>query len=122
MRGVMRVMPHADTFPAGEGAFSVRVEPHGQTVLIEASGELDVTVAEIFEEELRKALSNEESTVVLDLAGVTFMDSCGLRALLLIDAESRLDGNRFSIRRDLSPTVERLLELTGCAERLSLVD
>ena len=114
-------MAAADTLPTGEGAFSVRIEPHGNTLVVEVVGELDIAVAETFEVELRKALANEASTVVLDMGGVSFIDSSGIRALLLIDAESRQDGNRFSVKREFSPEVERSLELTGVAERLPYV-
>jgi anti-sigma B factor antagonist len=107
---------------AGQDAFSTRVEPHGETVVVEASGELDLSVAKTFENELRKALSNEESTVVLDLANVTFIDSSGLRALLAINEEARQDGNRFRIRPELAPAVTRLFELTCTADRLPFVD
>jgi anti-sigma B factor antagonist len=112
-------MPHA---VAGQDAFSVRIEPHGETVIVEASGELDLSVAKAFENELRKALSDETSTVVLDLANVTFIDSIGLRAVLMVDAESRQDGNQFRVRRELSPAVKRLFELTRTADRLTFVD
>jgi anti-sigma B factor antagonist len=109
---------------AGENLFSARIESHGETVVVEASGDLDLSVVKTFENELRKALSDGISEVVLDLAQVTFIDSAGLRALLVIDAESRRDGIRLRVRRELSPAVKRLFELTrtGTADRLPFVD
>src|SRR5690349_21675574 len=94
--------------PTGEHAFSARVEPHGETVVVEASGELDLSVADTFEDEVRRALSGGTAEVVLDLAHVTFIDSTGLRALVRVAAETRQNGNRLSIRRDLSQPVRRL--------------
>jgi anti-anti-sigma factor len=118
MKGV-REMSYAST---GETAFSARIEPHGETVVIEASGDLDLSVAKTFEDELRKAFSNGASAIVLDLAQVTFIDSTGLRALIRVAEEGRRNGDRLSIRRELSPPVKRLLDLTGCGDQLPFAD
>lgn len=105
-----------------ENAFSAEVARHGETVVVEASGELDLSVAKAFEDELRKALSNGTSAVVLDLAQVTFIDSTGLRALIRMAEETRHNGERLRIRRDLSPPVKRLLDLTSCGDHLPFTD
>ena len=118
MKGVKN-MSRAST---GETAFSARIEPHGKTVDIEASGDLDLSVAKTFEDELRKALSNGTAEVVLNLGQVTFIDSTGLRALIRVSAETRHNGGRLSIRRELSPPVKRLLDLTGCGDQLPFAD
>jgi len=112
-------MSHALT---GEHAFSARVEPHGETVVVEASGDLDLSVADTFEDELRKALSDGTAEVVLDLAQVPFIDSTGLRALIRVAEETRHNGERLSIRRELAPAVERLLEVTRLGEALPFAD
>jgi anti-anti-sigma factor len=119
MKGDVRAVSHALT---GENAFSARVEPHGETVIVEASGDLDLSVAKTFEDELRRALSNGTAEVVLDLAEVTFIDSTGLRALFRVAEEGRRNGDRLSIRRDLSPPVKRLLDLTACGDQLPFAD
>jgi len=107
---------------SGEDVFSARVELHGETVVVEASGDLDLSVAKTFENELRKALSDGASAVVLDLAQVTFIDSAGLRALIRVAEEVTQKGARLSIRGELSPAVKRLLDVSGVGERLPFVD
>jgi anti-anti-sigma factor len=119
MKGVVRAVSHALT---GDNAFSARLEPHGETVVVEASGDLDLSVADTFEDEVRKALSNGTAEVVLDLARVTFIDSTGLRALVRVAEGTRHNGVRLSIRRDLSPPVKRLLDLTCCGDHLAFTD
>ena len=91
-------------------------------MLITASGELDLAAAETFRFQLQEELAKHGAVVVLDISGVTFIDSTGLRALLLIAEEDRRNGRRLSIRRELDPTVERLLDLTDCIERLPFAD
>jgi anti-sigma B factor antagonist len=109
-----------DTFPGRP--LGIHVRPHGDAVIVEATGELDVVSAEKFQTALEHVLVSDASSVVLDLSKLDFIDSSGLRALLIISEQSSMDGTRLSIRRELSPSVERLLDLTGCAERLPMAD
>jgi anti-sigma B factor antagonist len=122
MGGEIRVMPHAETFPTGEGAFSLRIEPHGDAVRVRAFGELDLATTQRFEADLRQELSNGHTTVVLDLSAVEFIDSTGLSAIFRMANEAKLNGGRFRIRRELSPPVERVFDLAGCRERLPFAD
>lgn len=53
---------------------------------------------------------------VVDLSGVTFMDSTGISALVLISNDAEDAESRFAVRNP-SPTVARILEVTGLSER-----
>jgi anti-sigma B factor antagonist len=78
-------------------------------------GEIDVHTCSDLEEAVRQALDEGCSRVVLGMAGVTFIDSSGLRALIT----SRREAEERSIDVRLhspSPAVVRLLQLTGLAE------
>jgi anti-anti-sigma factor len=105
-----------------ERAFSLRIRPHGDTVVVEVSGELDLSAAGGFETELRQVLARNGGTVVLDLSRLEFIDSSGLRALLVVAFESSVNGSRLGVRRELSPAVERAFDLTGIGDRLPFVD
>jgi anti-anti-sigma factor len=59
------------------------VEKHGKELVVRASGELDIASAKRLEEELLGAIDSYPSAVVLDLGGVSFADSTGLRTLFL---------------------------------------
>jgi anti-anti-sigma factor len=59
--------------------------------------------------------------LTLDLRGVCFLDSTGLRMILEWDARSRADGFAFSLVAG-PPTVQRLFDLTGTTRRLSFVE
>src|SRR3954451_13139268 len=72
-----------------DAVLSVRVEQEGEGVMVHVSGELDIASAKALEDELRHAIDSDASAVVLDLAGLRFIDSAGLRVLVRAAAHSR---------------------------------
>lgn len=102
--------------------FNVSTERTDNTARVRMIGELDIGTAEQAESEIRQAESADSSTtVVLDLGGLTFMDSTGLRLLVSADARAREAGRRLAIVRG-PDAVQRVIELTGLAAKLDLVD
>ena len=81
-------------------------------LVVRAVGELDAAAAPLFGERLEEAIDASDSTVVVDLAAVTFMDSTGLA--VLVGGRQRLagEGRRLRITRPSRPVV-RLLEIAG---------
>jgi anti-anti-sigma factor len=82
----------------------------GDRLLI-AQGELDIATAPELVATLQR-LQAYRHAVVLDLAGVTFMDSTGLTTLIDACLEAQRDGWKFSVRAP-SPPVRRVVELAG---------
>lgn len=79
-------------------------------------GELDLATVGIAEEAMQRA--NGVGTVILDLRKLTFLDSSGLRLILMCaDKESP---RVFVVRGPAQ--VSRVFELTGAGERLNLID
>jgi anti-anti-sigma factor len=66
-----------------DGVLTVQVEPKGNELVVRASGELDIASAKRLEDALEQAINSDASAVVLDLGGLSFIDSTGLRVLLL---------------------------------------
>ena len=60
----------------------IKMDEREAAVHVRLAGELDLSVAEPFREELTRAEALEPQVLVVDLRGVTFMDSTGLRLLL----------------------------------------
>jgi anti-anti-sigma factor len=58
---------------------TVCVEQDGEALVISALGELDSSNAQTLEQELRLAIASDASELFLDLGGVRFIDSAGLR-------------------------------------------
>jgi anti-sigma B factor antagonist len=89
--------------------------------LVRLTGEFDLAGVEGFERKLAGEPGARGDTLVLDLSGLTFIDSSGLRAVVMVDHRVRAEGKRCLIVRG-PERVERVLDLTGVSERLDLVD
>ncbi|HET9124310.1 MAG TPA: STAS domain-containing protein [Solirubrobacteraceae bacterium] len=100
--------------------FQVEVRREGSAALIAISGELDLASGPRLEEEL-SSLDPDVTLVVVDLRRLEFMDSTGLS--IIVRAHQRLaeQDRELSLVRG-SPQVQRLLDLTGVAERVRLVE
>ena len=95
---------------------------NGTVAVVAPTGELDLSGAAILEDELdRLAAEPELATVVLDLRGLEFMDSSGLRLVVMADMRARETGRRFTLVRG-GDTVHRVFEITRMSERLEFVD
>jgi anti-sigma B factor antagonist len=103
------------------GLLSLRIADQGERQLIRVSGELDLANASTLEVELERALGNGHGQIVIDLVDLSFIDSTGIA--LLITAISR-DGEEARLRFIPSKglAVQRVLEVTGLAERLPYLD
>ena len=86
------------------------------------SGELDLSSALTFEEELRRIESEVQPRVlVLDLRTLKFLDSTGLRLILAAHARAMKRGGRLTIVQG-SDAVKRIFRLTGVIERPNVFD
>jgi anti-sigma B factor antagonist len=92
----------------------------GQTTVV-LMGELDIASTDSLEEELAKIEADPPAILVLDLRGVQFIDSTGLRAVIAADERARSAGRRFVIVRG-THAVERLFSVTQLDRRLEIVD
>ena len=85
-------------------------------------GELDMAGTPALEDALAEVADEPGlSGVVVDLSQLDFMDSSGLRAVVLTDGRLRDQGLRFALVRGGEP-VHRVFELTRMTERLSWVE
>ena len=87
---------------------------------IRVAGELDLTTRERFARTLAGAQSGAH-LVVVDLRGLTFMDSAGVHAILAADGRARHGRRRLMVIPGPAQ-VRRLLALTGADQRLELLD
>lgn len=98
--------------------FSARVEDGPDGVVIVATGELDILGAP----RLAELMPREgTSPITIDLAGVDFMDSTGLRALLEARTAAAQAGRPFALARP-SPAVSRVLELVDLMSEFEVVE
>ena len=85
------------------------------------SGELDIATAPRLEEEVRRLENEGRALIFIDLRGLEFMDSSGLRTLLAADTRARERGARIVIVRG-DERIQRVLKITRLDERLEIVD
>jgi anti-sigma B factor antagonist len=90
-------------------------------VVLSLRGELDLTSAPLFERELLAAESGKPRRVIIDLSGLEFMDSTGLRALLIARERAQENGHELALRRG-PRQVQRVLELTKTLDAFEFED
>jgi anti-sigma B factor antagonist len=96
---------------------TVRDVEAGREHRLVLAGELDIASAPLLEDTIASLAANGTGRIVVDLSGVTFMDSTGLRALLSGDKLCAANGQAFALSGASGP-VRRLFELTGVAGTL----
>lgn len=101
------------------GSLAVRSRRDGEAHVVELIGELDLDGASAVEAELLAAESTDAESIVVDLGGLEFIDSTGIR--LIVMAAERSENGRFSLLRG-PQQVQRVFELTDLAARLPFVD
>ena len=101
--------------------FRVEVRNADATTVISVSGELDLASSPALEEELERVAQSDAQLVVVDLRGLEFMDSTGLSVLVRAHQRAEENGRRLGLVNG-SQQVQRLLTLTGVADRLTLTD
>ncbi len=89
--------------------------------VISLAGELDLATAPELERELQRVEASAAESIVLDLSGLTFMDSTGLILILRAEARSRSDSNRLLLRRG-PDNVQRVFTITGMDGVLPFAD
>jgi anti-anti-sigma factor len=99
---------------------SCEVVPRRDEVHVRPIGTLDLATVEVLEDQLAELRSAGFRRLVVDLGGLSFIDSTGLRLLLRWDAESRQDGFSLGLIPG-SPPVQRVFELTGTLDHLPFV-
>ena len=102
--------------------FAIEQQPsEGGSAKLVISGELDLATSPELESELER-LAARETPTLLDLSGVSFIDSTGLAVLLRASDESRRNGWSLVLAGSLQRPVARLFDLTGVWGRLPLPD
>jgi anti-sigma B factor antagonist len=90
--------------------------------VIALSGELDLSGAPALDREIEELSRRPEvQRVVLDLRGLEFLDSSGLRVVAMAERRLSSGGRTLALVRGSEP-VQRVFEITRLVERLHFVD
>jgi anti-sigma B factor antagonist len=101
--------------------FNVETRDGSKAVVIEVKGELDLASSPALEHELERGAAAKAEIVIVDLRDLEFMDSTGLSVLVRAHQRASENGQRFGVVKG-PQQVQRLLSLTGVADRLTLAD
>ena len=106
--------------PASElPPLDVTVEHTSYGALVAIAGELDMATVPRVSAALEAEPAASAGAVVIDLAGVTFIDSTGLGALVKLEHSLAARGGRLAIACPEGPA-RLLLDVTGLAELLAV--
>jgi anti-sigma B factor antagonist len=97
------------------------VENRSGHVLVRALGEIDLSSAPNLTNAAEDAFSDGYRLLLLDLSGVTFMDSTGISAVLSVDREAQ-DRDAHAAVIAPSENALRVLEMLGVDQVLHIYD
>ncbi|MCW2968465.1 MAG: hypothetical protein JWM71_2237, partial [Solirubrobacteraceae bacterium] len=93
----------------------------GEPTVVEFRGELDLsTLAEV--ESRVDELGKAKRSFVIDLSGLTFIDSQGLGLLVRIHQTAIADGCTVKVVRGDNSALKRALDISGLSDILDFVD
>ena len=97
---------------------TIEVKRMGADAVIEISGRLDTTTAPVLDKTIGEDIS-ENTNLTLDLKGLEYISSAGLRVLL--SAQKRIQKCGSMKLRNASEEVMDVFEMTGFADILEFV-
>ena len=102
--------------------FAVEVQRREHVTIVQPRGELDIATIEMLRSALDAAIAEipraalarfeNDARVVLDLRGLSFIDSTGLHLLLELDGRAKRDGLILTLIAPPAP-IDRAIQLSG---------
>ena len=96
------------------------VEERAGAIIVELVGELDLYNAHLVREQLFAAAADDPERLLVDLSGVTFIDSTGLG--VLIEARTRMQNRRAFMLVGPKLETRRALEISGLDQHFAVHD
>ncbi|MGH2878053.1 MAG: STAS domain-containing protein [Solirubrobacteraceae bacterium] len=103
--------------PPKPGSLEVASAADDGAVTVTLRGELDLASVVALQERLTAVEQGAPALIVLDLSELSFIDSSGLRALLLAEERARQGGRELRLTQG-SDAVQRVFEMTGTRDLL----
>lgn len=108
----------SETFDPSPGQFDMRMHIAGGEHILQLSGELDMATQPLLANTIESMDLAVADLVTLDLSKLTFMDSTGLRAILVLRDFCESAGTELRIVPG-PKAVQRVFEISGLLDRLS---
>jgi anti-sigma B factor antagonist len=97
----------------------IEVSESGATLVVQIGGELDLQSRDSIEPAVMAAIASS-SSVIVDLAQLTFCDSHGVAMFIAAIEKARAEGTALAIRH-LLPPVRRVFEIANLDCRIELI-
>ena len=105
--------------PGQDFSVSIQNGARDDELVVAVRGEIDMLTAPALEEELEDGIGKRPEILVVDLSGVTFLDSSGCNAL--IRGKRRADAHAIGLElAGLSPSCRRVLEIGGLLDLFTI--
>lgn len=90
----------------------ITIEQQSEIMIAVANGRVDSSNASSFQEELIAATDASNQSVILDLEGLSYLSSAGLRVILLIAKSLRTKDAKFAVCSPSDP-IREIFEISG---------
>lgn len=97
--------------PEGYDSRTMKIDVQGDTLRISGLKELGAAESNRFREEARAAMGKDQRNLEIDLSQTTFVDSCGLGALIALH-KTACSRNGVVRLMNPKPSVSQILQLT----------
>ena len=102
-------------------SLTCNVEDFDGTPVVRLLGELDMASADELDAAIRSVEKPDVPRIVVDLRGLEFMDSSGLRAVIAADSRARKEGRELELIPG-KDSVHRVFRMTLLDDRLRFID
>lgn len=90
---------------------------NGSKLTLKLEGRLDTTTAPQLEREIEKSLI-EITTLILDMEGLEYLSSAGLRVILMLQKKMNQQGTM--VVKNVNETIMEVFEITGFVDILNI--
>jgi anti-sigma B factor antagonist len=113
-------LDNVDDMPSElEEPLIIEASEEGTETVLVLGGELDPHTAPLLRDQIERSLGAGRVNLVLDLAGLSFIDSSGLRVIISAHKDTAERGGHLVLRSP-SPTARRLLDITGLLDHIEI--
>jgi anti-sigma B factor antagonist len=106
---------------ANPSSFAIDSQLQADTARMTVAGELDIATVDQLEAEVGAVLARGVRQLVLDLTGLTFIDSSALRLFIVLNDRSAGEDWQLSLIRPAGPALS-IFQISGAEEHLPFID
>ena len=88
---------------------------------VTVQGRVDGTNAQAFDTELSGLIDEADTALILDLSGLNYMSSAGLRTVLMTAKRMQTQRTKFALC-SLQPSIKEIMQIAGFDRIITVVD